>query len=158
MVKSVVPFDSLQHLEVTTYQPITSLINHLHKDINREKPLFFAEICVYVQVKLTSLIEFHYVIFFWGLSFTFCLSQQWSRYQRILLSAALSCGTHWNFNSVRWMLYHLNVRVLWASGAPLPGTALLFAVFIELGVPENGHAWTLVLKRNKKKKTPVWLT
>lgn len=36
LVKSIVPFDSLQHLQVTTYQPITSLHNHLPKVINRE--------------------------------------------------------------------------------------------------------------------------
>lgn len=36
LVKSIVPFDSLQHLQVTTHQPITSLHNHLHKAIKRD--------------------------------------------------------------------------------------------------------------------------
>lgn len=44
------------------------------------------------------------------------------------------------------MPHYLNVRVLWTSGAPLSGTAFLFAVSIELGVSENSHACTLVLE------------
>lgn len=41
---------------------------------------------------------------------------------------------------------HLDVRVLWTGGAPLSGTALLFAVLIELWVPKNSYAFTLVLQ------------
>lgn len=41
---------------------------------------------------------------------------------------------------------HLNIRVLWTCGAPLPGTAFLFPVFIKLWVSENSHTCTLVLK------------
>lgn len=36
VVESIIPFDSLQHLQVTTHQPITSLHDHLAKVINRE--------------------------------------------------------------------------------------------------------------------------
>lgn len=43
-------------------------------------------------------------------------------------------------------MYYLDVGVLWTSGAPLPGTAFLFAVFVELGLSENGHALALVLQ------------
>lgn len=102
LVKSIVPFDLLQHLQVTTYKPITSLHDHLHKAI--EKSIGYS-----------------------------LLTQIWRRRMQ-------SSGTRaW------WMPYYLNVRVLWTSGSPLSGTAFLFAVFIELRVPENSHAWTLVL-------------
>lgn len=36
LVKPVVPLDSLQHLQVTAYQPITSLHYHLHEVMKRE--------------------------------------------------------------------------------------------------------------------------
>lgn len=36
LVESVIPFDSLQHLQVATHQPVTSLHDHLHKGIIRE--------------------------------------------------------------------------------------------------------------------------
>lgn len=45
-----------------------------------------------------------------------------------------------------WEPHYLYVRVLWACGAPLSGTSLLLAMHIELGVPEDGHPWTLVLQ------------
>lgn len=35
VVEAIVPFDSLQHLQVTTHQPITSLHHHLSKEINK---------------------------------------------------------------------------------------------------------------------------
>lgn len=44
------------------------------------------------------------------------------------------------------MPHYLNIRVLWTGGAPLPGTAFLFPVFIKLWVSENSHTCTLVLK------------
>jgi len=44
------------------------------------------------------------------------------------------------------MAYHLNIRVLWTGGAPLPGTAFLLAMLVELRVPENSHARTLELQ------------
>lgn len=40
LVKSIVPLDLLQHLQVTTYQPITSLHDHLHKVIQRISVVF----------------------------------------------------------------------------------------------------------------------
>lgn len=36
LVKSVIPFDSLQYLQVTTHQPVTSLHDHLANVMNRE--------------------------------------------------------------------------------------------------------------------------
>lgn len=41
LVKPVIPFDSLQHLQVAPHQPITSLHNHLYKVMNREYQSFF---------------------------------------------------------------------------------------------------------------------
>ena len=61
-------------------------------------------------------------------------------------SNCLLCGRHPNYKNVWWMPYYLNVRVLWTSSAPLSGTALLFAVFVKLWVPENSHSSTLVLE------------
>lgn len=31
MVKPIIPFDSLQYLQIATYQPVTPFHNHLHK-------------------------------------------------------------------------------------------------------------------------------
>lgn len=52
MVEPIVPSDSLQYLQVTTYQPITSLHDHLHKVINT---LLFVETAISFNDQLKSL-------------------------------------------------------------------------------------------------------
>lgn len=56
LIKSVVPSDSLQHLQVTTHQPITSLHNHLHKATKRDYQFLLTCNCSYsVSHKITAL-------------------------------------------------------------------------------------------------------
>lgn len=42
--------------------------------------------------------------------------------------------------------YYLDVGVVRTGGAPLPGTALLLAVLVELGLSEDGQALAVVLQ------------
>lgn len=39
---------------------------------------------------------------------------------------------------------YLDVRVVFAGGAPLTSTPLFFAVFVKLGVAEDGYSFAVV--------------
>lgn len=102
LVESIVPFDSLQHLQVATRQPITSLHDHLNNVIHR------------VTVTLRGLK--YLLLSTWGINlhcvgiYLYCVFHEATKKKfsidtvkassdvcaKILLRAAQLSGRHWN--------------------------------------------------------------
>lgn len=52
-------------------------------------------------------------------------------------------------NNCKLFCPHLNVRVIFASGTPLPGTTLFLAMIVELRVAKDGDSPAIVEKRER---------